>query len=86
MSRCRLNAEKDGVFLESACGHDEFEIYQDSDGDVAISGPDRVIFLRASNAASLGDWLRRHFAKQDWRIGVDPRHTSIPLDVPTEKS
>ena len=71
---------EDPVTIRSWC-------IQDNGGDVMIysTSGSEVLWIRASDAASIGDWLRRRFANRDWRVGADPENTSIPIAEPPEQ-
>lgn len=76
MSRARI--EGDALVCEDQNSHRRLEFFDDN-GDLVIDNEGARIVIRASDAASIGDWLRRTFAGADWRVGVDPAHTSIPI-------
>jgi hypothetical protein len=79
-----VRAHLDGAHLvfEDPITHRTWRIFPD-EGALMIDSDDGrpPLWIRASDAASIGDWLRRTFAEYDWRIGVDPARTSIPIEV-----
>lgn len=77
MSRARIEGRT--LVVEDPLRNRTIEVYE-NEGDVAFDDGERALWIRASDAASVGDWLRRTFAAQDWRNGVDQQHTSIPLE------
>jgi hypothetical protein len=80
--RAHIDESGDLVF-EDPVKHAEWTVHYDGTDVTFSTGEGDNMWMRASDAASVGDWLRRHFSECDWRLGnTDPaKPPSIPIDA-----
>lgn len=77
----RASATGDVLTFEDPIDRAKWTIERERGDLMFYSDEGETLTMRGSDAASIGDWLRRTFADADWRKGVDPAHTSIPIDA-----
>lgn len=78
MSRA-YQEESGWLAFEDPVTNKDWNAWRDDDMIMFSDGHGANVWIRLSDAASIGDWLRRVGAEVDWRLGVEGT-LSIPMD------